>query len=179
MQGLFSFDVFKLSSLCSKYGSAFLPQPTPKYWLFQFSPEIYNWFGWIKEKEETEQWLTSRHFKEICKDDMVVIWSSGQKTGTAGIYAVGRVVEYPVKKPLNPDQEKHYLAKSEVEKFQKYPSVIVKHFKVFVEKPLLQEECKKDSVLSSMHVFSNPQGTNFRLTRKHWDRILEKIDHML
>ena len=66
------------------------------------------------------------------------------------------------------------VEKNNLEKFERKPSVMVK-YSTFLEKPILQEECLQDEVLSSIQVFMNPQGTNFRLSRTQWDRITEKI----
>lgn len=104
---------------------------------------------------------------------MVAIWASGQK---AGIYAIGQIITNPRKKSLNLYQEKYWSEKSDIYKFQEKSSVIVKYLKVASDRPLLQDECSRDSVLSAMQVFMNPQGTNFRLTKEQWSKILEMID---
>jgi hypothetical protein len=171
----FSTEDYKLNHLCPKCGITLLPQlPTtlpPKYWLFQFNPGIYNWFGWIRENRDTEQWLVTRHSKFICEGDMVAIWSSGK---SAGIYALGWIISYPRKTPLNEVQLKYYLEKDDSLKFLKKPSVVVKYSNLIAENPIAQDQCKKDAILSAMEVLTNPEGTNFRLRRQQWERILEK-----
>jgi len=48
--------------------------------------------------------------------------------------------------------------------------------KVVIDRPLLEDECRKDPILSAMQVLKSPQGTNFPLTKKQWNRILELMD---
>lgn len=166
-----SIEQYKKSPYCQNpnCGTLLSPRPQPKHWLFQFNPITYKWFKRISETKDPEQWLVSQHFKLIKKGDLVAIWSSGQK---AGIYALGRIVTTPQKEPLNPSQEQYFLNKSDISKFQEKHSAYLEYLNLFIEKPLLQEKCNKDRVLSGMQVFMNPQGTNFRLTTEQWDRIL-------
>lgn len=165
-----SAEQYKTSRFCSSCGTLLNARPPPKYWLFQFSPSIYNWFERIKETNEPEQWLVSHHVKLISKGDFVAIWRSGEK---AGIYALGKIITNPAKNPLTNSQEKYCFKKYDVNKFKIRFSVYVEYFRVCLEKPLLKEDCHGDYILSSMSVFRNPQGTNFRLTAEQWTRILE------
>jgi len=89
---------------------------------------------------------------------------------------LGQISTIQAKKPLNPNQEKYYLSKSDVGKFQEKHSAYVKYFRICLDKPLLQEECNRDNILLDMQVFMNPQGTNFRLTIEQWDRIRDLTD---
>jgi len=100
---------------CSKCETHLRLRSPPQHWLFQFNPSMYNWFEWIRNNKDTEQWLTSQHFKYICEGDLVAIWASGQQ---AGIYAMGQIVRNPGRIPLNPDQEKYYISEKEVFKFR-------------------------------------------------------------
>ena len=147
--------------------------PPSKHWIFQFNPEIYNWFNWIKENKNSEQWLVSRFAKLICIGDKAAIWACGKE---GGIYALGEIITYPLKKPLNPEQAKHYLVKDDIDKFRKKPSVSIKYFKVLVERPLSIDKCKKDNVLSSLEPLNNfANATNFKLTKTQWDKIAEIV----
>lgn len=147
-------------------------KPQPKHWLFQFNPSIYRWFDRIKETREPEQWLINQYVKLIQKDDLVAVWCSGKQ---AGVYALGQIISIPAKSFLNPNQEKYFLNKSDIVKFQENLSAYVEYDQVYLENPLLPEECKEDNVLSEMQVFAKPQGTNFRLTPEQWQRIEELI----
>ena len=121
-----------------------------------------------KDTREPEQWLISQHTQLIRKDDLVAIWSSGQK---AGIYALGKIITNPKQSLLNLDQEKYFLEEYDIGKFQEKYSAYVEYFKICLEKPLLKEECNKDNVLSNMQILTNSLGTNFRLTFEQWSRI--------
>ncbi len=172
----FSTEDYKLTRQCPKCGTTLLPQlPStlpPKYWLFQFNPGRYNWYGWIGENKDAEQWLVTRFSKFICEGDMVAIWSSGK---SAGICGLGWISSYPRKTPLNEEQLKYFLEKDDALKFLKKPSVTVEYANLIHENPIAQDLCKKDNVLSAMEVLTNPEGTNFQLTRQQWDRILEVV----
>ena len=165
-----SFNQYKLNRFCPDCGTLLRPV---RYWIFQFNPEIYEWFNWIKENRETEQWLASQHAREIREGDRVVIWASG---GKAGVYAMGEIMANLSKRPLNPAQEKYWKRKEDIRKFLEKNSVIIKYLKVIVAKPLLEDECSNDPILSSMEILKQSQGTNFPLTMGQWKRILELVE---
>ncbi len=165
-----SAEQYNSSHFCLGCGTLLNVIPQPKHWLFQFNPSAYNWFERIKETREPEQWLVSQHSKLVQRGDLVAVWGSGRK---AGIFALCKILNNPVKNPLNPNQEKYFLNKDELTKFQEKCSVYVEYLKICLEKPLLQRECVEDKTLLNMQVFMNPQGTNFRLTSEQWSRILE------
>ena len=158
---------------CPDCGTFLSPGDRLRHWMFQFNPAMYAWFDWIKENMETEQWLTSRYARRICTGDKVVIWASGEK---AGVYAIGEIVTNSTKRPLNAEQEKYWTNKEDILKFLEKPSVIIKYSKVVIDRPLLEDACSKDPVLSDMAVLMQPQGTNFQLSNAQWHRILEMID---
>lgn len=161
------------SPFCLGCGTLLNFIPQPKHWLFQFNTSVYNWFERIKETREPEQWLVSQHSKFIQKGDLIAVWGSGQK---AGVFALGKIMNNPAKNPFNINQEKYFLNKCELSKFQEKRSAYVEYFRVCLEKPLLQQECFEDKTLLNLQVFMNPQGTNFRLTSEQWSRILELTD---
>jgi len=119
--------------------------------------------------------LASQHAGYIHQGDKVAIWASGEK---AGIYAIGEIVTNPEEKPLNMEQERYWTKKAEIDtyKFRDKSSVTVKYLKVIIDRPLLEDECRKDPLLSDMQVLKNPQGTNFPLTKRQWNRISELMD---
>jgi hypothetical protein len=164
---------YKRSHFCLTCGTLLSMRPQPKHWLFQFNPKTYKWFGRMEETQEPEQWLIAQHSRLISKGDLVAIWSSGQK---AGVYALGQISTNPEKQPLNYSQEKYFTNKCDLRKFEEKNSAWIEYSKVFIEKPLLQEECNRDKTLLDLQVFMNPQGTNFRLTAEQWYRLLELAD---
>jgi hypothetical protein len=144
------------------------------YWVFQFNPDIYNWFGWIRENRVSEQWLVSRFAKLICVGDKVAIWASGKESG---IYALGETITYPLKTPLNLEQAEYYRAKEDVDKFKEKPSVSIKYLKVFAENPISKDKCKKDIVLSSLEILNNfTNATNFKLKKTQWNKMSEMVE---
>jgi rubredoxin len=165
-----SFEQYKSSRFCPDCGTFLDLHSRVKHWMFQFNPVIYRWLDRIEENREPEQWLTSRYAREIQIGDKVAVWASGEK---AGGYAIGEIVSSPRKSPLNTEQEKYWTNKEDIFKFREKNSVIIKYLKLSIERPLLQDECRKDPILSDMTVLEQPQGTNFRLTKKQWTRILE------
>lgn len=142
----------------------------PHYWIFQFNPNIYDWFGWIKENERnTEQWLVSRYTDRVSVGDKIVIWCSGEDSG---VYGLAEAMTYPLKKPLNSEQAKYYKAVDDVDKFSVKPSVYIKYFKTFVGSPISKDKCKEDSILCRMEILNDfTNATNFKLNKQQWDRI--------
>lgn len=158
---------------CPKCGTFLKLRRQPQHWLFQFNPAVYRWFDWVKENRETEQWLTIQHAQHIQTGDKIVIWAAGN---IAGIYAIGEILENPRIQSFNIQQKKYWTKKAINEcKFQNKKSVTVKYLKLLVDKPLLETKCIKDPTLSTMRIFKQAQGTNFPLTKKQWNRILELI----
>ncbi len=92
---------------------------------------------------------------------MLAILASGEK---AGVYAIGEIITNPRQKSLNPEQEKYWSKKTDIYKFQEKNSVIVKYLKVVIDRPLLEDECTRDPILSAMQVLKNRQGTKKNLT---------------
>jgi len=168
-----SFAQYKLGQFCPDCGTFLSPHCKLKYWVFQFNSVIYRWFDWIEEKRETEQWLASQHARVIREGDKVAIWASGEK---AGIYAIGEIITNPGVRPLNPEQERYWTEKADIYKFREKNSVTIRYLKIIIDRPLLEDECSNDPILSAMGVLKQPQGTNFPLTREQWNRILELID---
>lgn len=167
-----SFEQYERSKFCPDCGT-FLSNPRqPKCWVFQFNPITYRWFDWVGEKRDIEQWLASQHTRQIHKRDKMAIWASGDK---AGFYAIGEIETNPSKKPINQEQEKYWTKSTDVCKFQEKSSVIIKYVKLFIDRPLLAEECLRDPILQSMEILKQPQGTNFPLTIEQWNRILQLI----
>lgn len=169
------YEQYKLSRYCPTPScGTLLPNPRrPRHWIFQFNPATYRWFDWIRENVETEQWLISRYAKVIDKRDRVIIWASGTR---AGIYATGEIITTPSKRSLNTEQEKYWIAKETVDKFEEEKSVVVRYLRMIIDGPLLEDRCRDDPILSDMEVLKQPQATNFRLTEGQWKRVLELID---
>ena len=163
-------EQYKSDSFCPDCGTSLRPL---RYWMFQFNPLIYQWHDWIKENSESEQWLASQHARKIRKGDRVAIWSSGNRSG---VYAIGEIVADPSRYPLAPEQEKYYIQKADVNKFREKNSVMVKYLKIVADRPLLEDKCREDPVLSAMEILKQSQGTNFPLTREQWIRILELVE---
>lgn len=170
-----SFEQYKLSRYCSNPScGALLPNPRrPRHWTFQFNPSTYRWFDWIRQNVETEQWLISRYANAIDKRDRVIIWASGYK---AGVYATAEIITTPTRRSLNAEQEKYWITKETVDKFEEKKSVVVRYLRIILDRPLLEDTCRDDPLLSNMEVLKQPQATNFRLSEEQWERILELID---
>jgi predicted RNA-binding protein with PUA-like domain len=81
----------------------------------------------------------------------------------------------PSIKPLNPEQAKYFKEKADADKFLRKKSVTIKYLKIIAH-PLLEQECRKDPIISDMEIMKHPRGTNFRLTREQWNRILERAN---
>jgi hypothetical protein len=160
------------SLFCDVCGTQLMKKPFPKYWIFQFNPRIYNWLGRIRDTQEPERWLASQHPKEMHIDDLVIIWSSGER---AGIYGFARITTDPSMGQPNNRETQYWIDKTVFLKFQEYKSVTLQHLQTMIETPILEDKCHNDKILQTLQVFLNPQGTNFRLTVKQWTRIGELI----
>jgi len=168
-----SYDQHRSSRFCPQCGALLNSRCRVRHWVFQFNPEIYRWFDWMKESRATEQWLTSRYAKSIHTGDKVAVWASGKN---AGVYALGEVTTDPTKRPLAKEQEEYYTDKEETGKFREKRSVTIRYLMATIERPLLVDYCSKDPELLDMAVLRQPQGTNFRLTPGEWQRMRELVN---
>jgi hypothetical protein len=155
---------------CDVCGTHLIKRPFPSYWIFQFNPRIYRWLDRIRETQEPERWLTSQNSKEMHIGDLAIIWSAG---GKAGIYGFARITTDPSIGQPNTSDTKYWVDKTVLLKFQEYNSVTLQYLETMVENPILEDKCHNDSILQSLQVFMNPQGTNFRLSLEQWMRIGE------
>ena len=137
----------KQSRFCPNCGTLLRLRRQPKQWLFQFNPALYRWFDRIKESKETEQWLVSQYAKEIHNGDKVAVWASGEN---AGVYAVGEIITEPRKRLLAAEQEKYWVNQEDLLKFEEKYSVTLKYTRVIIDRPLLEDACNKDPILSGM-----------------------------
>lgn len=142
-------------------------------WIFQFNPDKFRWFDWIRENRPAEQWLVTRYALDIRRGDKVAIWATGRD---AGIYAISEVITDPKDEPLNNDEEKYFEEKSYKTRFLQYKSVWIKHTKTFIETPLSKKDCLEDPILKKMQIFKKIPATNVKLSKTEWNRILELIE---
>jgi hypothetical protein len=156
---------------CPLCGSLLTPAPKPRYWIFQFNPNIYLWFERMKNTagKKPEQWLASRHGEYMKKGDFVAIWASGKK---AGIYALGQLITYATENPLNADDYRYWRKEEAANKFLYCKSVWVEYLKNLSNNPIYELECKKDETLADMTILVRQQATNFQISFNQWQRIV-------
>ena len=166
----FTFNQPDSSYSCPNCGTLLRPSPKPRYWIFQFNPDIYYWFDRINETHTPEQWLASQYAEYMKKGDFVAIWASGK---SAGIYALSQMVTNATDMTLNPEDQKYWRNKQAINKFLYHPSVLVEHFKYLSTCPLLESQCLEDAILKSLCVLKHQQATNFLVEYEQWIRIVE------
>jgi len=140
-------------------------------WIFQTNPKYFKMIEKLKHGSDMDTWRIMRFRREIKKGDTVLVWIAGHD---AGIYALGEVTSHPVE--MLADRET--LLYSTEEYKQSYPisqkpctRAWVQYKKKFIEKPILKEHLKDNSVLKNLPIIRQPQGTNFRVTKEEWEEL--------
>lgn len=145
--------------------------PKPRYWVFQANPNRYRIFESLKS-EKTELWNLNQYSKDVHLGDKLLIWASGSE---AGVYALGTVVSEPI---FTPDSivGQNYWNKKDDGKRPK-PRVHVRYDRSLLNNPLLKIFIMHDPILQNMSIIQQPRGTNFALTKKEWDTVMNWISN--
>lgn len=140
------------------------------YWLFQGNPKYYRMIDGIRDFEQMP-WLVTRYAKEISPGDGLLIWKSGDKSGVYGNlpkFANAEIIESP-KIITNLPDIGYWIDTSTGVK----PCAKIRFTSKLVEKPLLREDLKLDSVLKTLMVIRQPNCTNYKVTQEEWQRVHE------
>lgn len=135
------------------------------YWLFQGNPKYYRIIDAIRDFEQMP-WLVTRYTKEIVVGDGVLIWKAGQNSG---IYAIAEIIEPPQILDTVPDIG-YWIDKS---RLGTKPQARIRFTTKLLEKPLLREQLKHDSVLKDLMVIRVPNGTNYKVVPQEWQQVHE------
>ncbi len=134
------------------------------YWLFQGNPKYYRLMDAIRDFEQMP-WLVTRYAKDMQPGDGVLIWKAGEK---AGIYAIAEIIEPPKLLEKQPDIG-YWIDKSRLDK----PQAKIRFTSKLLEKPLLRDELKQDSILKNLMVIRQPNCTNYKIVPDEWRRVHE------
>lgn len=140
------------------------------YWLFQGNPKYYKVIDAIRDFEQMP-WLVTRYTKDIAVGDGVIIWLSGKDSG---IYAIAEIIE-PAKMLRETPDIAYWIDKSRI---GTKPQAIIRLTTKMLEKPLLKEDLKKDSLLKTLAVIRQPNCTNYKVSPEQWKRIYEFMNSM-
>lgn len=135
------------------------------YWLFQANPKYYRIIDAIRDFEQMI-WLVTRYAKDIVPGDGVLVWKSGDQ---AGIYAIAEIIESS-KIIENPTDIGYWIDTSRI---ATKPCAKIRFTSKLLEKPLLKENLKQDSVLKNLIVIRQPNATNYKVTQHEWQRVHE------
>ena len=133
-----------------------------KYWVFQCSPELYDYANAL-QNNLIENWKVTAHKDKIKIGDKVILWVTGKNSGC---YALAQVTWEP---QLMSSVKDSHLSKAED------TSVIRAGIEItdnLLSKPILWDTVKKTQGLENLKVGS--QGTNFTATKNEF-RIIENL----
>ncbi|AWV91005.1 AAA family ATPase [Bradymonas sediminis] len=136
----------------------------PRVWIFQANTNEYALSEKLQNQEvgDTDWWRVTRYRDEIAKDDVVLLWESG---ANAGVYAVGRLVTDPVQAQADGPAD---------------PSCTVDFELVnILDQPILRDTLKRDAQLKDLPIIRAPQGTNFRVSKEAFNRLLFLFPELL
>lgn len=128
-----------------------------RVWIFQANPQEYALGEELQkqESEDTHWWRVTRYRKEIRKNDVVLLWESGDN---AGIYGVVRLLDDPVQALADGPPTVDCTVDFELINI--------------LDSPISRDRLKKDAQLKNLHIIRSPQGTNFSVKDEEFNRLL-------
>jgi len=135
------------------------------YWLFQGNPKYFRVLEAIRDFEQM-YWTITRYAKEIAVGDGVLLWVAGEH---AGVYAIAEVIE-PAQHLTEELDIGYWFERTQN---RDVPQCKIRFTRKLLEKPLLKETLKDDSVLQDLAVIRQPNATNYKVTPEQWQRVYE------
>ena len=136
-------------------------------WIFQADPKRYRIEDSL-QSEKQEFWNLNQHAKEVHSGDRVLIWMSGKQ---AGIYAIGTVLNEPMKMPDSPKGLEYWRSRKEGQRIK--PRVLVRYDTILKDKPLLRTYLRCDPSLWNLKILRCAMGTNFIVEEDEWKALEE------
>lgn len=189
----------KIAAAAKKYSYSFLDEVNPEVkvqykektsnidkevlagesnvWIFQSNPKTYDILNALGSGDELNSehstWLIKRYKEKIKKGDIALIWMSNtsSKAHDSGIYAVADIITNP---EYMGSSSKYWIADNDIKKESKNLRVKLSYKILLLNNPILREELKSVQKLGKMHIFRQPQGTNFSVRQSEWG-IISKI----
>ncbi len=136
----------------------------PNYWIFQGSPDDYD-FETALRNEVLTGWTVTAHKNKIKSGDKVILWITGQE---AGCYALAEVTSEPYTRTASPDD---HLWKNDT---QSYMVADIKITHNLVDHPILKKEIEGIEELDNLKVGN--RGTNFTSNQEEFEMIVNMIE---
>lgn len=149
-----------------------------KIWIFQANPYIFDIQNCLRDGNTTKNvdvWEVNQYENEIRKEDIGIIWMSGNE---AGIYAVIEIVDNPEKmNDSNFNSSKYWIH----EERKNRETLRVKFiYKInLIDNPIMKEELKKIPELINLSILKFSRGTNFPITEEEWKIISDLVQKRL
>ena len=176
----YSNEYYQKNRFCESCGS-FLSRTAPitvratRRWLFQINPDKFRIHDWWKDHPDLNEmtWTDRQYNKDIRKGHQGILWVAGP---SGGIYATFETVTKPrMSIDLASGEYSYWIERSEQRKSVEHQKIRIRYIDKLFNNPLTHGYCKRDPVLSTIEVFTRPQGTNFKLSNNQWDRINQII----
>lgn len=135
----------------------------PNYWIFQGSPDDYDFETALRDGVLTG-WTVTAHKNKIKSGDKVILWITGQE---AGCYALAEVSSEPYTRTASPDD---HLWKNDT---QSYMVADIKITHNLVDHPILKKEIEGIEELDNLKVGN--RGTNLPATEKEFKKFISMI----
>ncbi|MDM8555648.1 AAA family ATPase [Desulfococcaceae bacterium HSG7] len=132
------------------------------YWVFQGNPDLFD-FETALTDNLIDCWNVVAHKEKIKKDDKVIIWITGNKSGC---YALAEVTQEPKLKETSPDD---HLWKKKENNNELKAGIKITHN--LISAPITKEQINAIEELSDLKV--GYQGTNFSATEDEYLALLE------
>ena len=140
------------------------------YWILQSNPakfRIMDWikdYNWLGEPPLIDCWHINYFVNQIRENDIVYIWKSKGNDKFRGIFAKGMIVPNPVKFPLAGIEHNYFLDKNEMQRLNYSKTIALKYIKLYIDKPLLEDDIKNIPLLTEMTILVNQRRGIHKLT---------------
>lgn len=166
------FEKDRFCRKCDSFLQPYFPPRGKKFWIFQANPETFRIFDWWKDHPDDDSitWSIRQYADKVRKGDLGVIWLSGNKRG---IYAMVNVSTNPATIDPTEDEKRYWVDSKELYKSSK--RAVLEYQSRLFDQPIDRQFCLSDEVLSGMSILRQAQGTVFRITENHFERVSESI----
>ena len=144
-----------------------MPKQTPKYWLFQSSPEVFRLREALKA-DALQTFAVKAHKKSIKKGDKVIFWQSGTK---AGCYALATVQSAPKLTEIVGKEKGYFI---ELPKDGERVSLKIDYN--LWNRPITKEIVPNSDTFDAF--YAGIPGTNFKATKKQYEALIEIVEHL-
>ena len=148
-----------------------------RYWIFQAVPQTFDLQAFLDTEPSDVVWLVNQYVDDIASGDRVFLWLGVGKdpwkgtNETAGVYALGEVIETPNERMQDEAAMAFWRDPSmwpDVERMRVNVRILSSRTEPQPSRAMIKDDC----LLRDMSIMKFSSGTNFALGKKEADRLV-------